>query len=383
MRALCLVLAVAACGEPLEPAPDAYVPTQTGALGLNDVTFLLPLPADPVGATTLLRMTDGGELVPRALFTRLVTTPGDVGADYGQFHVVAVRFDLCDRAAPGPCPAGLDGRLRLVLQPLFGATGGAQALDVALHAFYPIPAGELGGVVDELRALAGLGGIPTDAALAVNAPVAADPAYAARLRALVLAHARPERLFRVTLFTQNLMSAAFNWTFRGVVRDGASYADIVIPDLGVAQQRTLLSGGVETSYATTPLADAPAGVALALDDQQFAAASPADRRSALEALAAAENPTLHTAETVQCVACHVSTFLGARRSTFAAIDPASLGSRFASTYDLSIAAGVSATNNRSLRNLGWLFDEPAISQRVANETAQALTEIAQRFPPAR
>jgi hypothetical protein len=35
-----------------------------------------------------------------------------------------------------------------------------------------------------------------------------------------------------------------------------------------------------------------------------------------------------------------------------------------------------------LRAFGWVFREPAISQRVINETAQVLTEIEARFPPA-
>jgi hypothetical protein len=101
---------------------------------------------------------------------------------------------------------------------------------------------------------------------------------------------------------------------------------------------------------------------------------------ALGALVAAQNPMQHTAQTVQCIACHVSTYLLEHRAAVALVDPTTLPGRFASPYDLSIAAGMSATNERSLRALGWLHDMPAISQRVANDTAEVLAEIAQRFP---
>jgi hypothetical protein len=38
---------------------------------------------------------------------------------------------------------------------------------------------------------------------------------------------------------------------------------------------------------------------------------------------------------------------------------------------------------RVLRGLGWAAGAPAISQRVANDTAQVLTELERRFPIAR
>ena len=153
---------LAACGA--GSTPD-HVPTESQPLGLNDVSILVPRPAD--GGTTLVRMSDGGGLVPHAVFDRLVTQPGDVIDAYEDFHLVAIRFDLCDRVVAGPCPDE-DGRLRLVFQPLRGSP--LEANDVGLHAFYPIPEAELGGVIDELRALAAIAQTPTTAALAVSPP---------------------------------------------------------------------------------------------------------------------------------------------------------------------------------------------------------------------
>jgi hypothetical protein len=374
MRAAALVLA-AACSSPGE-SPDAHVPTESGALGMNDVSILLPLP--PNGATAVLAtMTDGGDLVPRDLFARLVSTPGDVIATYEEFHLVAIRFDLCDRPAPGACPPGDDGRLRLVFQPMFESVPGTQ--DVALHAFYPIANAELGSLVDDLRRLAALGATPVDAPLRVSTAVA-SPAYAAELRALVMRYAGAAKLTRLTLFAQNAFTASLNWAFRGVEKKSGQFVDIQIPDLATPRQQTILTG--QDTYDTMPVADAPAGFTLAISGQAFAAASPAARMQALEAMAAIQNPMTSSAEDTQCIGCHVTTLLTARRSATAGVDPAAIRGRYTAPYDLSITTESSTTNARSLRAFGYLITEAEISQRVVNDTAQVLVEIEARYPPA-
>ena len=98
-------------------------------------------------------------------------------------------------------------------------------------------------------------------------------------------------------------------------------------------------------------------------------------------LAAVDNPLSNTAETAPCVSCHVSTVVMSMRAASAAIDPLTLPGRYTSTFDLSIAGGQSAQTFSTLRALGYLRTQPMISQRVANDTAQVLTEIEARYPP--
>ena len=382
-----LVIALAACGGGTSDAPDGGgdgggdggvdAPLPVGSLGLRDVSILLPLPASK-SAPTLLAL--GVESISRALFTRLVEDPGDVFDRYEDFHLVAIRFDLCERTAPGACPAAAEGRLRLVFQPLFEESVGVDAQDVALHAFYPIPAADMPDVIGELRVLAGIAGTPRIAPLGVTTALE-RPGYADRLRALVGRYAAAPRLLRLTLFAQKATSAAFHWVFRGVeLRPGGTYEDMIIPSIGAPQQDAILVGAPETSYDTDPLADAPAGFATALDATAFAAASPAQRDAALAAMVAIQNPLVHSADTVQCVGCHVSTFLTPRRAAVAGVDPATLPGRFTSGFDLSTGQGIATEFDRSLRAFGWFFAEPAISQRVVNDTAQTLVEIAQQYP---
>ena len=113
----------------------------------------------------------------------------------------------------------------------------------------------------------------------------------------------------------------------------------------------------------------------------FDAADPTKKRAYLAALAAVDNPLGHTAETVACVACHVSTVLMSARTTRVAIDPLTLPGRYTSKFDLSTAGGKSAEIPQTIRAFGYITKQPMISQRVVNETAQTLAELERRFPP--
>lgn len=385
MRSVALVVLCACATAAPGPAP-VPIPAPVAkprALGMNDVSILLPLPGEP--SEPVLATITG--LVDRAWFDAVVTAHGDLGPKLGDlaafeaFQVVAVRFDLCDRLTIGACPAGGDGRLRLVLQPCVHAGQHILTQDVAVHAFYPIAADELAGVIDELRALAAIQSAPVDAPLMVSPAVAAgNAAYVARLRTLVLRFARADRLARLTVIGQRHESAAFAWVFRGLDRDEhGGFVPMVIPAIEATQQATLLAGG-DTVFDAAPIADAPAGFALATNGARFAAASEADRRGALAALTELQDPTRHDTIDTQCLACHVATYLTARRAKSLGVDPTTVPGRFAPAYNVSVDS-VASRDPRVVRAFGWAGDAPAISQRVANDTAEVLAEIAIRYRP--
>ena len=328
-----LVIATAACAAP-NPAVDAPPATMIDAidappgraLGLNDVTVLVPLPAtvdEPVLATIV-----GVDrpLIEHGTVEWLVNP--DIGAKnglpiaYADFHVVGLRFDLCAREGPGPCAVGADGQLRVVLQPLYPTATGVFAHDVGLHALYPIPAAELPAVIAELRALAALADVPRTARLGVSpALVAAVPGYRERLRELTLRFARRDRITRLTVLGQEATSAAFAWILRG--------GDLV--------DGRLLAGG-NAVFATEPVADAPRGFATAINGATFGAATRAEQEQALAALIELADPTRHDPSTVQCLGCHVATHLTARRATALGVDPR-LGAYASSTFTTLLACG--------------------------------------------
>jgi hypothetical protein len=386
MRCAVLVLLVACGGSvpaaEVDRAGAVEARGRAPALGMNDVSILLPLPR--AGGAPVLAGLDEG-LIDRRWYDALVGARGDIGPRSGEaiafedFQVVAVRFDLCDRTAIGVCPRDAVGRLRLVLQPLYVRHGATFAHDVALHAFYPIPADEVGRVVEALRQLARRGHAAPGAPLAVSpAAAAGDAAYLSGLRGLVGRHARAAELVRLTVIGQVADAAAFAWIFRGLDREGDGFVAMMIPGVAAAQQTVQLAGG-DTVYRSEPIADVPAGFALATNGPRFAAAPPGERAAAVAALAALQNPTLHDTVDTQCIGCHLATFLTARRAATSGIDPAALPGWFATRA--AAVPTIARQDARVVRAFGWAGDAPAISQRVVNDTAEVLSEIAARFGP--
>ena len=353
---------------------------------MNDVTILAPLP--PSNATpVLLRGTDladdGTAFVPRTLFDRLAAPTRDLvspilgAATYDRIHLVAVRFDLCDRPLPGACPEADDARLRLVFQPVF-QDGLAQ--DVGFHAFYAIRNAEIAAAVTALRELAMIAPPQTGALRVSPALSAANPAaYAAKVRAFVKRYGGDGRLVRLTLNAQPEVAAQVRWVLRGVEKKGTAFVDM--PILGASatdvSESVIVVGG--NSYDVMPLTDTPSGLLGAIVKTMFDAANATKQRESFAALAAVENPMTHTAETVACVACHVSTFVTSSRASGSPIDPLTLPERYTSNFDLSTAAGKAATTPAT-RAFGYLGRQPMISQRVVNDTAQTLVEIEARYP---
>jgi hypothetical protein len=365
-------------GSDAPPPGDAgpYYP-----LGMNDVTILAPLPASKA-TPVLLRGSDladdGAALVPHPLFDRITAaasaTPVLFADAYDSLHLVAARFELCDRNLPGPCAAGEDGRLRLVFQPI---RDDGSAEDVGVHTFYAIPNAELATAVSLLRDLARVQAAPVTSALAPSpALVGGSTDYASKLRAFVLRYGGETKLVRLTLNAQPDFLSAIHWTLRGIEKKGASFVDMTIYATSATSQEIQFNGNA--SYTPAPAVDAPRGLVDALSQSAFAAA--ADKAALLGALVAVDNPLTSAPDTVPCIACHASTASLKARADATGIDPSTLPGRYASKYDLSIAAGKSATTDRTLRALGWVGKDPMISQRVANDTAQLLVELEQRFP---
>jgi hypothetical protein len=353
-------------------------------LEMNDVTIMAPLPAS-LNTPVLLRADDladdGTALVPPALIDRLLSA-GSFGESiatlapvYEDLHLVAVRFDLCDRSLAGACPDTEDARMRLVFQPLLDPPS---AQDVGFHAFYTIRNEEIADAVAVLQKLA-MTAPPQTGALRVSPALsAADPEpYAAQVRAFVRRYGGEARLLRLTTNAQNLNSAAVAWNLRGLEKKGSTFAEMTIAGTTDSSERVTLSG--TASYDTVPIADTPSGLPVALSEALFDRADAPSKSASLAVLAAVDNPLSMTTQTVACVGCHVSTVVMSARAS-AALDPLTLPGRYTSKYDLSTAGGKSAETPRTLRALGYFGKLPMISQRVVNETAQVLTEIEQRFP---
>jgi hypothetical protein len=351
---------------------------------MNDVSILVPLP-DRIDAPVITTMAGAPTpLVGTDIYARLVSDPADIAPkvgdlSYGGFQVVAIRFELCVRDLPRPCEVTEDGRLRLVLQPMYSSNGMTLAEDVALHAFYPIPNAQLADAITQLRDLAAIQDAPLDAPLGVSTALASDGTYREGVLQLVFAYAQQEQLVRLTVMGQAAASDAFEWIMRGVAKGDVGWADIPIAELGKPTKQVAQVAGGDTIYNVAPGIDSPPGFVFALNGDLFDGGTDDDRMYALEALATIENPAWRGPGNTQCVGCHVSTFLMTRRAAFQHVDPATLTMTYATSYNVDVSS-IANMDDRVVRAFGWAGSSPAISQRVANDTAQLLTEIEQRFP---
>ena len=361
-----ILVCVVACADSREPPPDVPAPYRF-PLGMNDITMVMPLPSAP-DETILLRI-DGSDgatpIVPRDLFDRVART--DSQLDYSVAQVATVRFDLCRRDDASPCPPGVDGELRLVLQDQLRQPTHT-VFDPAMHALYTIPAGEVPKVVDELHALADLAGIPTTSPLLVHPAVLGSPAYRARLRALVATYARADRLHRLALsFAFDGIMIGRVWNFRGVeIGATGAISDLLSQSVGSKSF---------TIFYVQPSADKPPGLKLAFDELAFEVAAAPERMKAVQALVEAQNPRKQGFADMECAACHLSSTILEHDASSVGVDPKTLPGRFTTTYDVS-------AKEAEFHGLGYVSQSPVISQRAANETANALVEFETQYPSA-
>ena len=131
-------------------------------------------------------------------------------------------------------------------------------------------------------------------------------------------------------------------------------------------------GGAQ-AYAYTVTPDVLRGeLALVLNSATAQNTAPGDRQRAMDALTRVENPALESPDTVDCAACHLANRVrGHLQTTFSLSSSLS----YAGTTEATRLIGGADRDNENLRAFGYFNDQPAISQRAANETIKVLTAL--------
>jgi len=369
--ALALAATLAAC--------SAAEPTPPPALGMNDVSVLVPLdvaagwlPADASGAR--------GVLLPKAAFEAVpkfgVTAPE--GIEYPRMRVVAARFDGCFRYPGKP---DCEAQIRLVFQPLHDD---GSARDSALHVFYRLEDGAFREVVKALRSLRKEAPeASVEDALRVHPALAAQGAngrYATELRALILAHAGEANLIRETFFLRAPPKQE-TWFFGGVAPKEGKYKALDIVGVGASNQRVIrpvTAGGY--LYDVLPAPTEPEDGNALLDSAKLDGLPDEARTAAYASYVRLQNPKNYGPDDLPCAGCHVATVVTTHlEARWPALATAAAADRFASPRNLSLTGG-SAEQPSSLRAFGWFGREPMIAHRIVNETAEVLDDLARRYP---
>lgn len=351
---------------------------------MTDLSILFPFPTSAAERDLLIAADDvggSGEVLPFALFEAAADLSiyfEDDAAEYAALRVVAARIDPCFRASP---EMACRPQLRVVLQPIEDQQG-LFAVDAALHVFYELEDAELTGLL----------GAVTRAQSAEDAagPLRVHPAMAREglegdaaqtVRSAMLAVMGVERLSRMTFM--QLGGQANVWIFGGFDRVDGQMIPLSIVGSGATTQTfdnnavpdlQDFHGGVE------PILQ-PDDLSLFYESDTARNLSDDDLWPAYESALRVQNPTVHTSESVSCVACHTANAAieWAHRNTDLASRPSP--ARFENDVDLTPPSSVFGEESRTVRAFGYQDTTPAVSNRTIFETAMLVAHFRAIYGP--
>lgn len=364
---------------------------QARSWDLNDVSYLMPLPAN-IGQDSLLRIDTsaaGGALLDPELvkkMPRLVMSLSDRGI-LESLRVVGVRIDPC---FPMPTPMDCQRQVRLIWQIIVqGSDKQVQTLDAALHSFYSLTPVEFEKLLKEISLWKEKFQVKTD-----GLPLQVHPAWQKdkdqslaliEFQSLLLRFVGKKNLFRVT--NMLLRGANDMWAFQTFEIHEGKFQMQPIPRLdGRLAQTFVNTAQPPNRFSGSGILPFPTkGDTLNRIVADSGSAMQASEEEILKEFAAAvkaENPKEFNAENMDCVSCHVAQSaklwsLNFRKDvnfsqalkTFEFKNP---------NYNLE-NLNPQAANTQNLRAFGYFGSDISLSQRVINESSEVADILNQKF----
>jgi len=394
------------------PVDAADEPVPSTVARMNDVSILFPLPAsgDDLGLLLAPSATGSrGVLLPSDLYAS-EPIPFATGFDdspktyvaYGDLRVVAMRIDPCFASlAPDPHGVGCTAQLRLVFQRVTMLNDGLPILndggfgdDSAVHVFYELSRDEFLALARALVALRIANDQGDELGRLAPHPImmrqGLGGAMSQGVQSLILQYAGEQNLVRMALAF--LFQDPDGQIWKASIFDvgGAPKAPIplAIPSVtdadggsvfveAILGSSSLRLDPTAGSFPITTSADNITPLGGAVDDELLSGdagvLAVSNWQAALDSLVRVENPRDNSADTIDCMGCHMATPLEnfVARPLFSFDDTAG---PLAYQPDGTIVtrADMSATPDPNLTNIhafSYLGQQPQISQRVVNETA--------------
>jgi hypothetical protein len=361
-------------------------PASAQSLGPNDISILFPLPESIIQSSLLESQTQGryGELLPKATYNQLpnlTAGPGALSTSLEDLKVVALRFDPCfpQEESPRKCQA----QIRLIWQPLQAdGNGELQAADAALHSFYFLSDQEFRAALTDLKNLkqkTGWAGEtnPLDIQPRLQQEKMKGP-FSTGLLEIVKRNTGAQRLSRITFM--RLAGQGKMWIFGGFDIQNQKLKKMAIPRVKSFNQ-FIINVATGPEYFDGNLGPAPSGPdtfnTLMTRSKLLGSAEQATVKEEALSTFRIENPRLQDPNTMDCVSCHAAQpaqLWALREFRALKLDQLAEDSKYSSNYPL---ANTSPHPERTglFRAFGYDGREPAISQRVINETAAALETI--------
>ena len=354
-------------------APSAH------SLSLNDLSVLLPLPRDLSERSLLLQPKDRGsfgDLIPMAIYKKLpqLLPESANSVPYrNSLRVIAIRIDPCFFEGVGP--QACRHQIRLVWQPVVQDSTGVTTRDAAVHSFYEMNEVDFSRLWPQWRTLfSGLAADPLQVQPQLRKEGLHGPTWRA-LRDLVLKTCGAQNLVRVT--TMALFSGEELWIFQGFDVVQGQVQEIKIPRIQETAQALVIGGPSFKAYtgimAPSPEQDSQLA-SLVQNSFAFLKTRPeVEVKELMNRLYEYENPLKHNPGTLDCASCHVAQqALSWGQQNYSFWDWKNGFDKFSykSTWNLEPSIP-SVLKTNQLRAFGYFTNQPAISQRVINETAEA------------
>lgn len=380
-----LLLWVSACGLSQSTLTNFHYSNTSLRFGMNDVSVLFPLPESEADLEELIPVTAEGKfgvLLPETLVPKLPVLRSGMPREetVAELRVIAVRFDPCFRETSGDVLTPCVPQIRMVAQPVLWDELNRRSTtrDLALHFFYKVPADELTELLKQVRLhSAEARDLIANAALTIHPLMKSQGlrgAFSHWFQNRILESTGEARLWRVTFMT--VAGRDLQWTFGGFDVANGTYTDIRIP--GIGSLRQTISSNINIPIPminfVVPYGRATDHLSMFDSGPRLLRATEAEQRAAIRALYRVENPSMHNPGSVDCVSCHMTKMAKAWSIENNLPNANGTEDMYKSSFNL---ADKSAHHPRAavLRSFGYFNDDPAISQRVINETASLLESL--------
>lgn len=357
-----------------------FISLKSYALSMNDLSILIPLPN--VSELSLMLspgdLGNKGSLLQKSTYNKFFNLVADKSKEEiwsNQLKVVAIRFDPCFIEGEGPLACRR--QIRLVWQPVYPENNLLTTRDASMHSFYEFSDLEYTQVLSEWKKWATL---EQDSPLQIH-PLLEKEGLAGKhfrqLRSMILNFCGTQNLVRMT--SMNVMGNAQLWIFSGfdIYSNGTS-KEIIIPRIKEISQAITQSSFDPNEFwgALTPAPSEDLAFNLLIDDSMFFRKMQphTEVKKAIRSLLSFENPQIKNTGNLDCASCHLANMAHQWTETnypninwdleFSHVN-------YKSTFNLENVTKHKVNPNQ-FRIFGYFGNEPAISQRVINETAAVL-----------
>jgi hypothetical protein len=337
---------------------------------MNDVTYLLPLPASIHEANLFAPFSEGqkGRLIPREhiIEAGFLDRKESIEDSLGKLRAVAVRLDPCFKMS-GVCVP----QIRMIFQPMLKLRTDVKTQDAAVHSFYNLTQLEFDQLMGQIEVLKN-SNPQSEMGLTIHPIMLAEGysgPFAQEFYKIILKYAGQDNLSRVTFMQVN--TGGDLWNFFGFDVANDQLLPIQIPRIATKVQGFQVATYNGKHFNMGRVFPEPTGdqdLLGALVKEQVALKDAAGMKKSTMAILRIENPDVHSPETMDCVSCHLTHAAGGVAFSEQPLwlnDPEVAPWRFQGGV---LNNSGKKRDVRVMRALGYFDREPITSQRVVNES---------------